>query len=244
MSAVLIARTFGPGQRGEWTKMAAALERSAARHCPGWVVDIQDETPREKLSSPLGSQGTVWNTHKLDAWCRAIEDLADSTQVLLIDADTLIVNRLDPVWERPFDVAYTVKPKGSRFPFNAGVVFLRLSGPVRTFLAEWRTVNRQMLEDAALYQVWRRTYGGVNQSALGKLLKENRFDLAIATLPCVEWNCEDSTWPAFHPEVTRIIHYKGELRSALFPMFRTSHVRGTLRPMVKAWREAQLQVSA
>lgn len=244
MTRILIARTFGPGQRGEWTQMAAALARSAARHCPGWAVDIHDEAPREALSSPLGSQGTVWNTHKLDAWCRALDGLSDGTEVLLIDADTLIVNSLDPVWDRRFDFAYTVKPKGSRFPFNAGVIFLRLSDRVRLFMTEWRTVNRRMLDDARLYQVWRRTYGGVNQSALGKLLKENRFDLTIATLPCVEWNCEDSTWPAFHPERTRIIHYKGELRTALFPMFRTNHVRGALRPMVKVWRDAQPQVSA
>lgn len=221
MTPVLIARTFGPGIRREWAQMAAALERSARQHCPGWHLDIRDEQPAEQLSSPLGNQGTVWNTHKLDAWVRAVDGLADGTPVLLIDADTLILRPLDPVWDPLFDLAYTVKPKGARFPFNGGVIFLRVSPAVRAFLEAWRSLNRQMLDDAALYQPWRRTYGGVNQSALGKLLKDGGHALTIVKLPCVEWNCEDASWDRFDPAVTRILHIKdgithGNLRKAIF----------------------------
>jgi hypothetical protein len=238
---VLIARTFGPGQRREWAQMAEALARSAYVHCQGWILDLRDITPAEQLSSPLGSQGNVWNTHKLDAWCRAVDELEDRTPAVLIDADTLIVRPLDPIWERPFDLAYTVKPQGARFPFNAGVIFLRVSKTTREFIRAWAQLNRQMLDDAQLLQQWRAKFGGVNQSSLAKLLHDGDHDLQIETLPCLEWNCEDSSWASYHPEITRIVHYKSELRAALFPRYQSERVvNGVLRPLVKAWRAHQV----
>ena len=127
----------------------------------------------------------------------------------------MILRPLNAVWDLPFDVAYTVRPR--LLPLNAGVVFVRVSDRVRAFMTAWRDENRRMLTDTQHHQVWRRRYGGINQAALGAVLESPRTDgLAITPLPCSEWNCEDSTWRAYDPDVTRIVHLKSQLRIALF----------------------------
>lgn len=232
----LYACYFGSGLRNQWTRLAQVLAHSAARHCPDWTVQVEAialPKPRARCSS-----GYVDNTHKLDRWCAVAAAAPDGTQLLLIDADTVILRPLEAIWAQPFDVAYTVRPAASRFPLNAGVVFVRVSDRARAFMTAWRDENRQMFADAARHQPWRKRYGGINQAALGAVLASAHVaDLAIARIPCAEWNCEDSTWADFDPAVTRILHVKSQLRLALF-----QGVSGVARwkKLIALWRACEL----
>lgn len=237
----LYACYFGAGLRDQWPRLARVLAHTAAQHCPGWTVQIEAiARPR-----PQGrvSAGYIDNTHKLDRWDAVAAAASDGTQLLLMDADTIILRPLDSVWALPFDVAYTVRPATSRFPLNAGVIFLRVSDRTRAFLRAWRDENRAMLQDAARHQPWRKRCGGINQAALGAVLASSTStaDVAIARLPCAEWNCEDSTWPAFDPAVTRILHIKSQLRLAVF-----HGVSGVARwkQLVALWRAGELAAGA
>jgi len=214
----IVARYFGPGLESRWLRLARVLAYTASRHCATWTLDLASVRPREaNLSSPFGQDGHVWNTHKLDEWCETVEAAPDGEPLALLDADLAIVRPLDEVWDRSFDIAYTVKPKGSRFPLNGGVLFLRVSPGVRRFMQAWRDLNRFYLEHPQEFEVWRHEYGGVNQTALGIILREGRVpDVQIERLPCVEWNCEDEHWARFDAARTRIVHFKGNLHKALF----------------------------
>ena len=233
----LYACYFGSGLRDQWPRMARVLAVTAAQSCPTWTVQV--EVIAHPSPRPRVSEGYVSNTHKLDRWCAVAAAAPDGTPLLLIDADTMILRPLDPVWDLAFDVAYTIRPASSRFPLNAGVIFLRVSDRSRAFLLAWRDENRQMLKDAARHQPWRKRYGGMNQAALGAVLASSHAaDLVIARLPCAEWNCEDSTWPAFDPAVTRILHIKSQLRLAVF-----HGVSGVSRwkKLVALWRARELE---
>lgn len=227
----LVARYFGGGV---WPRFARVLALSAARHCPTWQRDIQ-AFDVDARTSPLGSKSAVVNAQKLDAWAAIVAEAADGDRLLLIDVDTVILRPLDDVWDLKFDLAYTTKPVESRFPFNAGVLFLRITPAVRTFIATWRAENERMFHDAAYYQVWRPAYGGLNQSALGALFHNRAAiaDLTIRRLPCVEWNCEDEHWAAFDAKRTRIVHYKGALHRALFDR---GPLEEGMRPLIAIWR--------
>jgi hypothetical protein len=218
-----------------WTRLARNLAFTAAEHCQGWTVRVAALPPYRQSSAMPGIaliDGYTANTYKLDHWCQVVQDAADGTELLLIDTDTLILRPLDDVWAQPFDLAYTVRP--ARFPFNGGVVFLRVSAATRAFVLRWRDENRRLFRDKAAHQIERRKYGGINQAAFGALLERGEAtDLRIVRLPCAEWNCEDSTWASFDPAVTRILHVKSMLRKAVLGF---AGAPPALKALVQVWR--------
>lgn len=234
----IVARYFAPGP-SLWQDFADVFAASVATHCPTWTLDLVRVFPGA-LSSPLGSTGNVYNTYKLEAWAAAVHAAADGSELLLTDVDLLIRRPLDALWREDFDLAYTTKARGSRFPFNAGVMALRVSAPVRAFVERWRATNRQMLDDALFHQVWRPGFGGINQASLGMLLTQGAHaGLVVHRLPCVEWNCEDESWPAFDPALTRIVHYKGDLQRALR---RGTKVAAPGAQLLSEWRAVQAAI--
>lgn len=216
MTPRLISCYFTEGER--WPRLARVLEYTAHQHCPDWDVRI---SRLQMPTQPAIADCYAANSHKLAHWCQAVEDAPDGTPMLLIDADAAILQSLDDIWEQPFDIAYTVRPPRSRFPFNAGVVFVRASAGTRAFLGHWLDVNNRFLTDPRDHETWKRRHGGINQAALGRVLTlrplpDHLGALAITTLPCATWNCEDDSWASFDPQATRILHVKSDLRRLVF----------------------------
>jgi hypothetical protein len=232
-SPTIVVRYFDEPGADRWARLAGVLARSIARWCPEWTLDLQELPPASGLSSPLGLKRDVGNTRKLDAWAAAIAAAVPGDRVLLLDADTLVRRPLDEVWDAPFDVAYTTKPVEARHPFNGGVIFLRVSAATQAFMATWARENRRMLDDPSHHQVWRPAFGGINQSALGMLLKQGGHGLQVKRLPCAEWNLEDEHWDVFDPDRARIVHYKSDLQRALF-----GKAERTYGSLVKEWHAA------
>jgi len=238
-----VVRYFDDTQKGHWARLVQVLVHTARTHCPGWTLDVADTGPSE-IYSPTGRQPDADNTRKMDAWAAAVAAASDGDRLLLIDGDTIIRRPLDDVWTRRFDLAYTRKPEEARYPFNGGVIFLRVSDRTRRFMQMWRDVNRFLLEHPQEHDVWRPAYGGMNQSALGMLFtqpdqawpaqfKGYRHELDVLRLPCLEWNCEDEHWDVFDPSVTRIVHYKSGLQRATLLREDVSRAHSTL---VSEWR--------
>jgi hypothetical protein len=187
------------------------------------------------------SAASVANTQKLEYWADVVQAAPDGDLVLLIDADTMVLRPLDAIWDRPFDIAYTVRPSGAGLPLNAGVVFVQVTARSRAFLDRWRAENRGMLEHPDRFATWRRRFGGLNQAALGALLSQDDHGAQLLPLPCVEWNCEDASWPLYDPAVTRIVHLKSGLRQALFSRV---HVSACVRPLAKIWQDLERAAGA
>jgi hypothetical protein len=225
---------FGDDRTGQWARMVRVLAYTAAQHCATWDVQIRHIVP-PRLTSALGIASHVENTQKMEHWHQLVTAAPDGTRLLMIDADTIILHPLDDVWERDFDLAYTTKE--SRFPFNSGVIFARVSPRLRAFIAAWRKENRRMLGDRWHHQIWRKRFGGINQASFGYMLERGAQDgLSLATLPCVEWNCEDASW-ASYSSATRIVHVKSSLRASLF--LRAHVAPAHLRPLITLWRHLE-----
>lgn len=215
MNPCLYSCYFGRGLQDQWSRLATVLTFSAGLHLPGWDITVERVEKQRIYQSAMGIAAHEENTQKLDRWLQIVNDAPEGQQLLLIDVDTAILRSLDDVWTQPFDVAYTSKPKGSRFPLNGGVLFLRVNDASRSFVQKWATYNRTFLTDRAYRSnPLRKTHGGINQAALGAVLREANTHTQIATLPCVEWNCEDESWAQFNQQTTRILHVKSGLRRA------------------------------
>lgn len=238
MTPRLIACHFDEGRDALWSRFARVLERTAAMHCPAWSVEIAQipanrvQRKPELWQTAMGVPTFVRNTHKLAYWNARVQAAAEGEHLLLIDVDTMILRPLDDVWSRPFDLAYTVKR--AQFPLNGGVIFLRVSDRVKRFVGAWVDENARLLTDTNKRKPWQVKYGGINQAALGHMLEQiDVTGVQVAALPCQEWNCEDSSWSAFDPAVTRIVHLKSLLRRAcVYALDQTPD----LKPLSDRWR--------
>jgi len=228
----------------DWNRMARVLEFGARRHCPGWDVDVRRIDPPRPTHSL--SANKVGNTRKLDWWAEQVQAASDGAQLLLIDTDTMILGPLDAAWGESFDLAYTFRDGQvtGRFPLNAGVIFLRVSDRVRAFMGRWREENRLMLADPRRHAPWYRRFGGMNQSALGKLLTEGAdraLGVQLGRLPCSRWNAENTTWERFDPATTRIVHLKNGLRLAALAKAANAP---RFKPLVRLWRGLEREALA
>lgn len=223
-----------PGALTYWERLARVLRFSAEDQCRGWEIRVEAIAyPNVRSECPLTD-----NTHKLAWWHHRVIEAADGDRLLLIDADTAILRPLDPIWERDFDFCYTPKPKKYP-PLNGGVIFIRVSERTRAFMEAWVKQNAALM--SMQRKQWRRQYGGVNQASLADVLESaERFGVRTLGVPCLEWNCEDSAWSSFDPEVTRILHVKSTLRLALIKG--RTRVIG-IEPALKAWRRIESAAS-
>jgi hypothetical protein len=237
MRPLLAACYFGPAQ---FERMAAVLRHTALKHCAGWDVRVERITPSTH-HSPFGVASHTTNTQKLDWWAEVVATASDAQQILLIDGDTIVLRPLDEIWLQAFDIAYTMREPDARYPFNGGAVFLRVNDRTRLFMRAWRDQNLRLLRSPAEHQVWKRTYGGCNQAALGSLLElgtVRALRVGLFEIPCAEWNCEDSSWARelAAPGQARVLHIKSRLRHTVF---RQMGADRALEPLARLWREAE-----
>ncbi|HEX8393194.1 MAG TPA: hypothetical protein VF665_12690 [Longimicrobium sp.] len=206
--------TYFGGEGSEYARMARVLAYTARKHCPDWIVNVRATVP-EPVHGTERSAYFIANTQKLDLWCRTVDEAAEGDRMVLMDADTYFENGIDDVWDREFDIAYTVRPEYI-IPINTGAVFVRVTPGTRAFMQRWREETAAMYADVPHHLKWKEKYGGITQASLGCLLERGGHGLNLHTLPCTEWNCEDSAWGRYDPAVTRIVHIKSGLRRLIF----------------------------
>jgi hypothetical protein len=239
---VLAASYFGSGAAGDqYGRLARVLEYTAAVHCPDWTIRVERLKAPPSYTSALGVQSHVTNSQKLEWWRSVVVDAEDGDRVLLIDADMMITRPLGDVWDRPFDLAYTIRTEG-RLPLNGGVVFVRVSPATRRFVDRWFAVNQEFLGDAKAHARWRTKYAGINQAAFGYMLeRESDHGLALERLTCHEWNAENTAWAKFDPTFTRIVHLKSGLRRALFG---APYHRPESKRLITLWHELEARAKS
>lgn len=238
----LVSRYFaGANTNPEvFRRLARVLEWTAQQHCCGWAVDVC-EVPAAPLSAPLTEAARLayeHNAQKLDEWARVVETAADGECLALVDADTIILRPLDPVWGLAFDIALTARARGARLPINSGVVFVRVSEATRAFFRHWRDETRRMLATPAHHAPWHRKYGGITQAALGFIRETRNTDgLLVRELSCQEWNCDETAWPMC-TAFTRIVHIKSGLRGLIFGQPGPA-LRSPIRELAGMWRRLE-----
>ena len=238
MTPMLVSCFFSAKKErdGQYDRLARVLAYTARQHCPGWVVQITQIAPT-LIAPATGNPSHSWNSAKLDYWDAVVQAAPNGTPLLLMDADTIILRPLDPIWDRSFDLAYTARER-SRLPLNGGVVALRVSDQTKAAIRRWQQLNAAMLTNGPLHQPWHRKYAGMNQASFGCLLEEGGLaDLSVVKLPCAEWNCCE--WAAFTP-ATRVVHIKSRLRRSVFGPTRGA---SDLTDLVTRWRAVEAQVN-
>ena len=201
------------GDMKSYKRMARVFAVSVEHNSPSTPLTVRHLSNVEKEFGT--QQGYIRsnyfnNTIKTIEHNRIVQSITDDEVVGLMDSDMLVLDDLSSVVEMDFDLAYTVRPEGSKFPINSGVIFIRGSQKVRDWYNTWEAKVRELVADKKWLRSGNKIYGGINQTALGWMLAQDH-DLNLLTLPCPIWNCENESWKYFSQD-TKIVHILGGLR--------------------------------
>jgi len=204
----LVTVYFEPGEDGRYDLMRLARVYKASAESKGAELEcVQIATPGKHHRI----RWVIENTAKLEKWREIVHET--KVPVILTDADMLYMHDPSDAFLHPFDVAFTRKRSVNHLPINGGVFFARPTDGARRFMDMWCDENRKMVENPTHHHIWRSVYGGINQSAMGRMIQE--FDtqgIVIASLPCEIYNAVEGFWDSAINRKARLIHAKGILR--------------------------------
>lgn len=216
--------------------MSCLLRRSLNLNSPGCSFEVvREEPPRQTKWMP---KFITDNLRKLELWKERVDEGAEGEELVLIDADTLVLRDLRDAFDVDFDLRYTIRP--GRVPFNCGVVFVRVNDKSRRFFAQWVKHNQRIVKNQGLSLEHLREFAGGNQWALNEVLSEldaGKFPCRVETAPCEIWNCEQETWERFSTH-TAVLHIKSWLRAHLLNHlpFENDRQRVVMAPILKVCR--------
>jgi hypothetical protein len=173
---------------------------------------------------------------KMRSWSRAVVEHEGKDQLVLADADTLIVRDLSSFFsDAAADVIFTWKPEN--VPVNTGVMLVKSGAAATAFFRRLEERTVEILETPALYAQANDPalgYGAADQMALMQLVGFERektgyaIDVAgvpiqLRAVPCSRLN-ETNSRPL--SDEIHVIHYKGGWQPILlqgrpFSRFRT-----------------------
>lgn len=231
-----------------FSRLARALRLSVGANAR--EVEAFDEIITEVPAEQPGLMRHYTDNHeKLKVWRTAIHAEPDGTEVVLMDADTLVLGPLDEAFETKFDIGWTWRP--GRLPVNSGVVFVTCNDRSRAFMDAWVERDALLMKHRELANHGARKFGGANQASFMWLITHGKGqDIAHChDLMCRKWNSVDQTWCQFDDD-TRILHIKGKLRDAclgkpkdpFFEAMKLMSVNGVeadieMGKLAKIWRE-------
>jgi len=206
-----------------FARLANALENSVAKNSPDVEFDeVITPAPDER---PGLLRHYTDNHAKLVVWRDQIHAEPDGSQVILMDADTIVLGPLEDAFDRPYDIGWTWRP--GRLPANSGVVFVNCNERSRNFMDAWVQRDRMLMENRTLADHGARKFGGANQASFMWLITHGGgTDIANChTMMCKKWNSVDQTWHEFSDD-TRVLHIKGKLRDACVGKEPTAFFKG------------------
>lgn len=193
-------------ERSEYRDLRKIFERSAAAVMPDIEIDIV-EIPA------VNRKGLNHDVDTSICFRKSAERVIERGEPAAVcDIDLLFRKRIDDVFEQKFDIAITIRPMKEKY--NTGLWFYNPSSAAREFVFNWLLKTEKITDNFRDNLEGVKRYAGIDQYALAKTVWENQH-ARIITLPCQEWNAEQSAWK-FVNEETRVLHLKSQLRNELF----------------------------
>lgn len=192
-----------------YAKLLRAFKNSIQTNCPSDSLEVKTIDLSEYKEAHHIKNSYYCNSAKLMYWAEKVSEETDN--LCLIDGDTVVLKDMNHVFDLDFDIAYTQRSKGERLPINGGVLFIKPSEKVVSFMREWSRINNLMLKDVNFHRIWYNIYNGMNQASFGYMLEHHK-DLKIISLPCAKYNaCDPQNWVNVDDD-THVIHIKSALR--------------------------------
>jgi hypothetical protein len=204
MKIVGVVFDYNEGDRYE--RLTRVWAKSIEVNCPAAEVSILKIQPPKKTKRKIGLSS---NWHKFKSWIDFARDQRDGEHVILMDTDMIVLDDLRPAFNEEFDIGITRRTKAN-WPYNGGVVFVKISDATREFLRKWGEIDEHMYRDEKFHAPYSKKYKGQNQSSLGWMVEHNE-SVKIREFPCAIWNACNEDW-IYIDNNTKVIHLKSNLR--------------------------------
>ena len=193
----------------EYHQLAHVLELSAQFHLGDrWDINIK-QIGEHDLKAALSSKYVRKdlfpnNAHKALAWCDIIKNAPEGDRILLMDCDTFIRAPLDDIWDLDFEYARTFR--NYKWPWNSGVMFVRVNERIKKFFELITEETFKMLGDAKYHEKYEEKFGGIHQASIAAVIERNLIPLDIIDIPCKIWNSEHSNRNYVDFKQAKIVH--------------------------------------
>lgn len=217
---------FDYNQNDRYAKLEQTFRKSVEVNCPGTELTIA------RIEAPKATKrkiGLTSNWHKFKRWVEFVDAQQDGEHVILMDVDMLVLGDLRPAFRESFDIGIT-RRTSANWPYNGGVVFVKVSNLTRGFIKRWGEIDEQMYRDERFHAPYSAKYKGQNQSSLGWMVEHDE-SCKIKEFPCAVWNACNEDWKAFGNH-TKVLHLKSTLR-----LVALGEQRGTPSKMRRAVNE-------
>jgi hypothetical protein len=228
---IIVIISFDYGDDNRFSILHEVLLKSIKKNVSNAeIISHHLQEPEMKFNR---TRSFISNSIKLRKWTEEIRKCGKGDNVVLMDADMLILGDPFKAFKEDFDIGYT-KRTNSKWPLNGGVVFIKVDKWTKTFMNTWLKNNDIMLEDLEFHKKWQQKYAGINQASFGYMIENFGFLFKLNPFPCKIYNACGEDLPDFDENVTKILHVKGKLRQAIFGEIETEP---ELQYPVSIWNE-------
>ena len=183
------------------SRLVRALRNSVAANMPAALFRISKPDPPDRKDHHRF-------VPKVRAWDAGVAALAPGEEMMLIDADCVVLQDPSAVFDREFDIAITVRPGPTCY--NTGVMFIRGTEAAQRFMSRWLESTAWIARQADRVARARAEWAGADQASLAEVLADMRGKVRVERLPCVRWNCCEPAMFDQINEQTKILHLKGK----------------------------------
>lgn len=143
------------------------------------------------------------NSHKLNIMNSIAQEANED--IVFMDCDMLVIKEIKGIFDLVSHFGITISDYPRLVPINGGVMVVKNTPEGKKQFQELTNINSLMMKNRSLHYRYRKTYAGMNQSAMGYLIEKGAI---WDKLPMSEWNLCDP-WHLY--PYTRVIHYKSRL---------------------------------
>lgn len=236
------------GDSKAYARMAKVFQYTAQLNSPNTPLTLHhlkcdDHKLIEIATSEFVDAHEAWvdNARKTKHHCNIVQNAKNGDEICLIDCDTFILHDLSEIQNYDFDIMLTSRRGMSRYPFNSGVVFVRVNEKTKEWYRQWYKNVKELMVDKKLMNKFHRAYGGINQSALGMLLRSDHY-LKVKNVPCWIWNCASDVHGYFDIRKTKVVHVNGQLRHVL--VHNASQGSEVVMKLASIWRGYEQRLDA
>lgn len=222
--------------------LSVCLSSLVKNHPDDWVDVFIGDTPQHEIlllrtqfsrvnfkevstSASQYKSSTQSIPAKLEHWAKYIKNVPSGEIVAFLDADLLIYKNIKSSLPSDFDIVYTWK--NEKWPLNTGVLIVKASSNVVSFLQEWHQKTIALISDSKKLKQAIQTSGGGDQHTLlemmdavkpnpipkGSWKKEYEFGkINFYGASCEELNQTNSV--SLNAD-SKIFHYKSGMRPVI-----------------------------
>lgn len=177
----------------------------------------------KRLTKYQGYQSKLAIPGKLNFWNTIVQE-SQSSNLVLLDADTLVIRDFTEFFNKDFDIGFTYKTEESEnldWPLNTGVILVKRNERSLAFFEKWAEYTNAIVSEGKKIGLCQKNWGAIDQATMGMMLDtrdKNKYSkmIKVGDVKCQGFPCSIlNETRCIHLTEAYIVHYKGWFQKVL-----------------------------